>query len=131
MSPMIQAQGHVHMGLTYLRRVLMVMKTLLARPLLLIMYRELTRLFSGQLTKRASTFLISAKKDSGPDGLPYSVYRCAGGIGSQLLFGAYKHNVEGGGVPQLFLRFACDLRQWRSGACRRDYNTTSARLSAA
>ena len=25
--------------------------------------------------------------------------------------------------------FGCDLRQWRRGACRNDYNTTSARLS--
>ena len=27
--------------------------------------------------------------------------------------------------------FECDLRQWRRGACRSDYNTTSARLSVA
>ncbi len=29
------------------------------------------------------------------------------------------------------LCFGCDLRQWRRGACRSDYNTTSARLSMA
>ena len=30
-----------------------------------------------------------------------------------------------------FVCFGCDLRQWRRGACRGDYNTTSAGLSMA
>ena len=37
-----------------------------------------------------------------PDGIPYSFYRCAGGSGSQFLYKAYKHVIEGGSVPALF-----------------------------
>ena len=33
----------------------------------------------------------------GPDGIPYSIYRCAGGLG--FLFDAYKRVLEGGAVP--------------------------------
>ena len=35
----------------------------------------------------------------GPDGIPKSLYRCAGGLGSQFLFNAYKYVLEGGSVP--------------------------------
>ena len=34
-------------------------------------------------------------------------------------------------IVMVELCFACDLRQCRRGACRSDYNTTSARLSVA
>ena len=39
--------------------------------------------------------LIAMKKDSapGPDGIPHGAYRCAGGLGSQFLFNAYKVSV--------------------------------------
>ena len=42
------------------------------------------------------------KKDSalGPDGIPYGAYRCAGGLGSQFLFNAYKYLLEGCTVPE-------------------------------
>ena len=35
--------------------------------------------------------LLALKKDSapGPDGIPYGVYRCAGGLGSEFLFHAF------------------------------------------
>ena len=48
--------------------------------------------------------LIASKKDSapGPDGIPYGVYKCAGGLGSQFLFNAYKYQLEGGTVPEHF-----------------------------
>ena len=44
------------------------------------------------------------KKDSapGPDGIPYGVCRCAGGLGSLFLFNAYKYLLEGGTVPEHF-----------------------------
>ena len=44
------------------------------------------------------------KKDSapGPDGIPYGACRCAGGLGSQFLFNAYKYPSEGGTVSELF-----------------------------
>ena len=48
--------------------------------------------------------LIAVKKDSapGPDGIPYGVYRCAGGLGAHFRFNTYKYLVEGGAVPELF-----------------------------
>ena len=48
--------------------------------------------------------LIALKKDSapGPDGFPYRAYRCAGGLGSQFLFNAYKFQLERGTVPEHF-----------------------------
>ena len=48
--------------------------------------------------------LMAAKKESapGPDGIPYSLYICAGGLCSQFLFNAYKHVLESGTVPALF-----------------------------
>ena len=48
--------------------------------------------------------LMASKKESapGPDGIPYSMYRCAGGLGSRRLFCAYKHVLEGGTIPELF-----------------------------
>ena len=45
---------------------------------------------------------MATKKESSPDGIPYSFYRCAGGLGSQVLFNAYKHVLEGGTIPALF-----------------------------
>ena len=48
--------------------------------------------------------LIAMKKDSapGPDGIPYGVCRCAGGLASQFLFNAYRSLLEGGTVPEHF-----------------------------
>ena len=48
--------------------------------------------------------LIATKKESapGPDGIPYSLHGCAGELGSQVLFNAYKHVLEGGTIPALF-----------------------------
>ena len=45
--------------------------------------------------------LIAVKKDSAPglDGIPYGAYRCAGSLGSQFLFNAYR-SLEGGTVPE-------------------------------
>ena len=37
-----------------------------------------------------------------PMGIPKSLYRCAGGLGSQFLFKAYKHVIEGGPIRTLF-----------------------------
>ena len=48
--------------------------------------------------------LLATKKESAPglDGMPYSFYRCAGGLGSRILFCAYKHVLEGGTIPTHF-----------------------------
>ena len=47
---------------------------------------------------------MTTKKESAPglDGIPYSLYSCAGSLGSQFLYNAYKHVLEGGTIPALF-----------------------------
>ena len=48
--------------------------------------------------------LLALKKDSAPgsDGIPYSAYRCAGGLGSKFLFNAYSAVLEGSAIPDCF-----------------------------
>ena len=48
--------------------------------------------------------LIATKKEPapGPAGIPYSFDRCVGGLGSQVLFNANNHVLEGGTIPALF-----------------------------
>ena len=48
--------------------------------------------------------LLASKKDSapGPDGIPYGVYRCAGGLGSKFLFNAYQAVLEGRNISDCF-----------------------------
>ena len=48
--------------------------------------------------------MIATKKESapGPDGVPYGIYRCAGGLGFRFLFNAYRIVVEGGSVLPCF-----------------------------
>ena len=57
------------------------------------------------IVKQEFDEMLATKRESalGPDGIPYSLYTCAEGLGSQLLFNAYRSIVEGGSVP---LRFA-------------------------
>ena len=48
--------------------------------------------------------LVVKKKNSapGPDGIPYGVYRCAGGLGSKVLYRAYQAVLEGSTIPDCF-----------------------------
>ena len=48
--------------------------------------------------------LLASKKDSAPepDGIPYGVYRCAGGLGSKFLFRVYQAVLEGSNIPDCF-----------------------------
>ena len=48
--------------------------------------------------------LMATKKESapGPDEILYSLYRCAGGLGTQFSYNAYKHVFECGTVLALF-----------------------------
>ena len=48
--------------------------------------------------------LIALKKDLAPDpdGIPYGAYWCAGNLGSQFLFNAYRALLKGGAVPDHF-----------------------------
>ena len=47
---------------------------------------------------------METKKESapGPDGVPYSIYKCAGGLGFLFLFNACKRVLQGGAVPTHF-----------------------------
>ena len=47
---------------------------------------------------------MATEKESapGPDGIPYSLFRCAGGLGSTLLFKVQQHTLAGGLVPLQF-----------------------------
>ena len=48
--------------------------------------------------------MSATKKESvpGPDGIPYGIFRCVGGLESQFLFDAYKFVVECGSVLSRF-----------------------------
>ena len=48
--------------------------------------------------------LMATQKESEPgsDGIPHRIYGCAGGLGSQFLFDAYKRALEGGAIPAHF-----------------------------
>ena len=61
--------------------------------------RKLVTTRVGKSTETKLNELMATKKESapGPDGI--SLYRCAGGLGSQFLFNAYKHVLEGGAIP--------------------------------
>ena len=56
------------------------------------------------IDKTAFDDLIVLKKHSapGPDGIPCGAYKCAGNLGSQFLFSAYRALLEGGTVPDHF-----------------------------
>ena len=58
----------------------------------------------GKLTETSLTNWGATKKESAPglDGISHRLYRCAGVLGSQFLFNAYKHVLEGGTILALF-----------------------------
>ena len=60
--------------------------------------------FSWTIDRAEFDELVALKKDSapGPDGIPYGVFWCAGGLGAHFLFNTYKYLVEGGAVPEQF-----------------------------
>ena len=49
-----------------------------------------------------NSWLRKRNPPRGPDGIPYGLYRCAGGLGSQFLYNPYKHVIEGGPVLAQF-----------------------------
>ena len=57
-----------------------------------------------EIDKREFDGMMATKKESAPglDGIPCTIYRGAGGLGSQFLFDAYKRVLEGGVVPAHF-----------------------------
>ena len=67
--------------------------------------KHLTTL-AGKLTRTSSMNSWSPKKESapGPDGIPCSLCRCAGGLVSRFLYNAYKHVLEDAVIPALFAK---------------------------
>ena len=66
-------------------------------------FRKFRKIFSGKLTREFDEMIATKKEPApGPDGIPHSIYRCAGGLGSHFLFNVYKRVLEGGVVPTHF-----------------------------
>ena len=65
------------------------------------MFRRHPTIYSGKSTGRNLMKYWPQEKESapGPDGIPYSIHRCAGGWCSRFLCNAYRCVVEGGDVP--------------------------------
>ena len=61
--------------------------------------------FRWVIDKNEFDELLATKQESAPglDGIPYSFYVCAGGLGSRILFCAYSHLLEGGTTPAHFV----------------------------
>ena len=67
-------------------------------------YKKAREDIQWEIDKREFDEMIATKKESapGPDGIPYSFYRCAGRLGSQFLFDAKKRVLEGAAVSTEF-----------------------------
>ena len=68
------------------------------------MFNKLLMTSIGLLIRLSFDDLLALKKDSGPgpDGIPYGIYRCAGGLGSKFLYRAKKAELEGSTIPDCF-----------------------------
>ena len=75
-------------------------------------YKKFQKDIPWEIDKREFDGMIARKKESapGPDGIPYRIYRCVGGLGSHFLFNAYERVLEGGAVPTL----CCEQDRLRS-----------------
>ena len=60
-------------------------------------HEEILRYIRWTIDRTEFDELMALKKDSapGPDGIPYGAYKCAGNLGSQFLFNAYRVLLEG------------------------------------
>ena len=60
--------------------------------------------FDGKMKETNLIDSCLQKKESarGPDGIPYCLHKCDGGLGSKFLYSAYKYVLEGGTIPALF-----------------------------
>ena len=67
-------------------------------------FRRLLTIYGGKLTEMNLMNFMATKRESapGPVGVPYSICRCAGGLGSQFFFHVFQRVLEGGAVPAHF-----------------------------
>ena len=99
-----RAGGYVNIGARSLRRVSKASGTIAMR-LSCDTFRRLVTTYGGILTEmNLMNSWPKKKKESapGPDAVPESLCRCAGGMGSQFSFNAFKHVLECGPVPAQF-----------------------------
>ena len=98
-----RAGDYVNIGVRYLRRVLKPSGTVALETILRYVQQAPDDL-RWVIDKNEVDELMVTKKESapGPDGIPYSFKRCAGGLGSQVLFNAYKHALAGVPIPAQF-----------------------------
>ena len=66
------------------------------------MFIKLLSISAGPLIVPNSTSSSPEERFRTSDGIPYGIYRCAGGLGAHFLFNTYKYLVEGGAVPEHF-----------------------------
>ena len=90
-------------GVRFFRRVSKASATI-AMKTSCVTSRKLLTTYAGKLTETNFDELMAGKKESapGPDGIPYSLYKCAGGLGSPFLYTAYTHVDDGGPILALF-----------------------------
>ena len=59
-------------------------------------FRRLLTVYGGKLTNEFDELMAIRKESApGPDVSPYSLYRCAGGLGSTISFKAYQQILAG------------------------------------
>ena len=68
------------------------------------MFNKLPMTSVGPLIRLSLMTSLHLNTDSAPglDGIPYGIYRCAGGLGSKFLFNAYKAVLAGSTIPHCF-----------------------------
>ena len=90
-----QAGDYVNIGVQSFRRALKARGTISTKPSCGSFGKLLTT-FAENSTETNLLNTWPHKKESapGPDGIPDSLCRCAGGLGSQFLYKAYKHVIE-------------------------------------
>ena len=98
-----QAEGSLSTGVRYSKHTPKV-RGITNLKMYCNLFRKHLTTSAGSLTEMSLTNSLPQKKESalGPDGIPYSVHRCAGGLGSQFLFNAYKYLLEEGTIPEHF-----------------------------
>ena len=97
-----RAGGSVNIGTRYLRRALKASGTIAMR-LSCDTFRRLLTTYVGKLSETNLTTSWPQKGiRSRSRWVPHCLCRCAAGLGSQFLYNAYKHVIEGGPVPAQF-----------------------------
>ena len=96
----------MNIGVRYLRLVPKANGTIHCHETILENVQKAPDEIQWQIDKQEFDEILATKKREsapGPDGIPYRIYWCAGGLGSCLLFDASRFVVEGGSIPTHFV----------------------------